>query len=394
MKTIDTPRDSRAVSARRPRNEQALAIAAVATILLGGPMVGCLERPADLAAKAPTTPVAQSQGEQDLDSMLREAEELLAKRIPSTLLVSQERYEQAVALLEPGSPQAAEAWAGLADVSALIGLYAVKPALEVMPRASEAALNALELAPDRGRTHASLGLVRYLFDWDWPRAEQHLRRAIELDDSYGSAYHWLAMLLTASGRHPEAVATIEEALEVEPHSRIIAVKAATVFLAAGFIERAQNQLEIAISRDPDFALAHRELGYVLLAQDSPREAVAAMERASELARGSATTLAALALAYSEAGRLDEAREVRQQLEALDDGHRPVALHLAVAALATGDSERAAALVERAHSERDPGLVYLKSKPAFDPLRSHPRFRAVSGVGLREGRRPLECVGVA
>jgi hypothetical protein len=40
----------------------------------------------------------------------------------------------------------------------------------------------------------------------------------------------------------------------------------------------------------------------------------------------------------------------------------------------GDRDRAFALLEKACSERDSGLHYLKSEPSFDPIRSDPRFQ--------------------
>lgn len=43
----------------------------------------------------------------------------------------------------------------------------------------------------------------------------------------------------------------------------------------------------------------------------------------------------------------------------------------------GHKEKALALLERALDEGDPFLTYLYRNPSFDPLRSEPRFRAVS-----------------
>ena len=52
-----------------------------------------------------------------------------------------------------------------------------------MPKAAEAARQALELDDGSAETHASLAAVRNCFEWDLDAAEQGYRRAIELDTS-------------------------------------------------------------------------------------------------------------------------------------------------------------------------------------------------------------------
>ncbi len=380
-RTLTTATSSISRSAHSQPSSWPAAVTVAAWIAVSALALACQPPPADTAYPTTSAPGEPT----ELGALLAEAERLMAKRTPSQLLASLEAFERATELLEPNSTRAPEAWSGLADVSALIGLYAVSPANEIMPKARAAAQRALELAPERARTHASLGLVLYLYDWDWPRAETHLRRAIELDPDYGSAHHWLAMLLTASGRHAEAVATMLDALEAEPNSRIIRVKAATVFLAAGDSDRALLQLEEAIQEDPDFALAHREMGYVLMERGAPDDAIVSMERAASLSSGSATTSAALALAYSKGGRLEDAHNTLTALEGSANTDRPIALHLATASIAVGDTEAAIRYVQQAHDERDPGLVYLESKPAFDPIRDDERFRAIADTVFASAR---------
>jgi hypothetical protein len=39
----------------------------------------------------------------------------------------------------------------------------------------------------------------------------------------------------------------------------------------------------------------------------------------------------------------------------------------------GETEEAFAWLERGYRERDPGMIYMKAHPFYDPLRSDPRF---------------------
>ncbi len=56
-------------------------------------------------------------------------------------------------------------------------------------------------------------------------------------------------------------------------------------------------------------------------------------------------------------------------------HVPLA-SFAGAHLALGDRERALELLERALEEGDPNLVQIAVSPRSDPLREHPRIRAL------------------
>lgn len=60
------------------------------------------------------------------------------------------------------------AYAGLADCYGLFGQFNLLPPAEVMPKAKEAALEALDLDEGLAEAHASLAAVLSFFEWDWP----------------------------------------------------------------------------------------------------------------------------------------------------------------------------------------------------------------------------------
>jgi tetratricopeptide (TPR) repeat protein len=57
-----------------------------------------------------------------------------------------------------------------------------------MPKAKAMALQALEIEPDLAEAYASLALVDSVFDWAWPEAEGHFRRALDLAPDYATAF--------------------------------------------------------------------------------------------------------------------------------------------------------------------------------------------------------------
>lgn len=324
-----------------------------------------------------------------------------ASRRPDDLIAARELFQQAIGL----DPDLAGAWSGLADASALLGLYSVLPAPEVMPEALHAADRALALDPDNAATHASRGLALYLHDWDFSAAEESFRHALELDANQVNAHHWYGMMLSVLGRHDEALEHMRAAAQGTT-SALLATKIGTLQLTAGRLEAARSTLHEAAARHPDSRLPNRELGYVELAAGRPAEAVGHFVEAlrigtSEPAHGTVTTsqllesgdpklLVALALSLERSGlgldndltvvRTDGSTSRVTTAAAVIDAIRRRAatkpLSPVTAArleLVAGAPDEALAWLQRAVEVRDPGLVYLRTKPSFEDLADHPDF---------------------
>ncbi|HEX7961164.1 MAG TPA: winged helix-turn-helix domain-containing protein, partial [Terriglobales bacterium] len=117
-------------------------------------------------------------------------------------------------------PTYAPAYSGLADAYAMLGStgYDVMPPKEAMPLAKAAAINALRLDDSLAEAHAALGYVTLVYDWDWPAAEQELRRAIELNPGYATAHQWTGELMMALNRPDDATKAFKRALNLDPLS--------------------------------------------------------------------------------------------------------------------------------------------------------------------------------
>src|SRR5262249_998685 len=96
--------------------------------------------------------------------------------------------------------------------------YDVLPPREAMPLARSAASNALKIDDSLAEAHAALGYVTLAYDWDWSAAEDHLRRALELNPSYAPAHQWFGELWMAREQPQEATKAFRRALELDPLS--------------------------------------------------------------------------------------------------------------------------------------------------------------------------------
>ena len=72
------------------------------------------------------------------------------------------------------------AYCGLADAYFRLSNVHFQPR-EVLPKAKEAALKAVQIDENLAEAHSSLALIHVYYEHDWVRAEKEFRRALELD---------------------------------------------------------------------------------------------------------------------------------------------------------------------------------------------------------------------
>ncbi len=274
-------------------------------------------------------------------------------------------FERAIAL-DPGY---ARAYAGLADAHALIASYSL--GTESVSKARSAALRALELDEQLAEAHTSLALIVENHDWDWRKAEQEFRRAIQLDPNYATAHHWYAEFLTFQGRFDEAFAEIERARVLDPLSLIMAADQGALLMFARRYDLAIEQFRAVLAVEPDFARAHMIIGAYAETQRFD-EALAEIEKWRRT-EDTPWTWSAEVYVYRRWGRQREARRALVQLEDVCRRLGQDPTPFLAGAYAGIDNTKAIAYLERSYAERSNGLTAIKVDPGFDPLRGDPRF---------------------
>lgn len=270
-------------------------------------------------------------------------------------------------------PSFALAYVELANAYRALVLSSDESPLEEMPKAKAAALKAVELDPELAEAWASLAVSDFWYDWNWSSAEEHHRKALELDPANASSRMFYAHLLSNIGRHDEAVAEVRKAREAEPANLLInAVEGQVLFFAGQHIE-SEQALKRTIDLDPNFWLPHLFLVRVYLADGRYGDAIASAQRATELSGGSAEANASTAFAMAQAGRKEDAAKILGEL--LERSKSRYVPHYALAQihLALGDKDAAIAELEKAYLGRETLMVFLKVEPKWDALRSDQRF---------------------
>ncbi len=271
-------------------------------------------------------------------------------------------------------PRSGKAYAGLADCYAILSQCSRLPPADTMPRARAAALEALRIDEGTAEAHASLGLVKMLYDWDWAGAEAAFERALALDPGYATAHHWHGMLLAARGRVTEAIAALERAQQLEPLSVAINTDLGLVLYLARRYDEAVQQYRAAIDLDPTFTDAQTGILMAYGEMGMPLQPISEFMRAPEtLSREAA---AALESAFARSGVRGYWRAFLDLADApSSEVHCSPYVRARVYA-AVGDVARALQWIETARDVRDAGLSLLRVDPGLDALRAEPRFRAV------------------
>jgi TolB-like protein/DNA-binding winged helix-turn-helix (wHTH) protein/Flp pilus assembly protein TadD len=276
-------------------------------------------------------------------------------------------------------PKYAQAYAGLADSYNLLGdwEYGALAPSEAYPKAKAAAIKALELDNTLGEAHTSLAFSLDVFDRDWESAEREFRRAIELNPGYATAHHWYAWHLSEMGRNSEAIAEMRKAEHLDPLSLIISADMAEILLVAHLNDEAIEQSRRTVDMDPNFAIAHFELGQAFVQKHSYNEAIAEFQKAIELSGGSISSYANLAYAYALSNKRNEAVKILNDLKTRSSRD---ASEIALMYVGLGEKDQAMKWLEQAYEEHfNPSILV---RPAFDPLRSDPRFQnLVHRIGL-------------
>jgi len=273
-------------------------------------------------------------------------------------------------------PGFALAWASVAQVYAehgIEGSVGMSPE-DSIRRAREAVARALALDDELAEAHGIAGLIRFVFDFDWPGAERDFLKAIELSPGIAEVHDHYSWLCSSLERYDEALREVRLARELDPLSAQSDV--AMTLLRAGRIEEALEDARRSVAREPGFPRCHSNLGWALILRGESAGGIASLERAVDLSPGTTLFLAQLGQAYALVGEADKARRVLDRLHDLATREFVSPYHFAYVHTGLGEADVAIDWLERALERRSGAIYGIKGSFLFKSLRGHPRFVAL------------------
>ncbi|HEX6125697.1 MAG TPA: tetratricopeptide repeat protein, partial [Pyrinomonadaceae bacterium] len=292
------------------------------------------------------------------------------QRTPDNYSKAITSFQEAIRL----DPNFALAYSGLADSYVLVNRRLDDEPATIMLRAEEAARRGLELNDRLAETHTSMAAVLCAFRRDWQRSNEHFLRAIELNPRYAIARAWYGLNLISLGRFDEAEQQLEAARRLDPTSRNIAVYSIVNFYHSRNFDAAIERGKAAIELDPQLSTAYMYMGQAYEQRGMFAEAVETeLERYKSILPDEVDGLRA---AFAKSGiRGFWQKQIEVKKRQYDQGVN-CRQELATRYALLGEVNKALWVIEE--NFRFGGTCWngLANEPAFDGLRSHPRFQAV------------------
>jgi eukaryotic-like serine/threonine-protein kinase len=278
-------------------------------------------------------------------------------RTPEGITKSIELFQRAIA----ADPNYALAYAGLSDSYAVGSGYGrLIPPKQALPLADEASRKAVELDDASSEPHVARGNALAIA-WKWSEAEPEYRRAIELNPNNANAHYFYAFnFLMPENRIDEALDQFRIALSLDPLAPIVKMNYGLTLMAARRFPEAREQFNQILERDPTFSPA---LFYgSQIDATMGRWADAVNEFHKSLPARLAGTFGSDAQGYLNM--------------MISVGEVVPPTNLGVAYALAGNLKKAMDQLEVAYDQHDDELMACIRFPAFDSLKSDPRWAAL------------------
>jgi TolB-like protein len=272
-------------------------------------------------------------------------------------------------------PQYALAYSGLADVWLMRTDTGYLAPSEVYDKAKAYASRALDLDPTLAEPHVSLGNIAAGYDRDWPAAERHFLRAIEVNPSSADAHFMYADLLISLKRNQEWDNEIHRCLTLDPMDYFYRAFYAWHLIYLGRYDEAIENLRNVLTSSPNFSSAHMGLWGAYFKKHMDREAYSEAVRFFEILNDH-EAVDALRAGFASAGYPEAMKRAGDVLAARSRHTHVPGIRVARLYAHAGQNELALTWLERAVDAHETPVEHLAVAWDWEALRPDPRFQAL------------------
>jgi TolB-like protein/DNA-binding winged helix-turn-helix (wHTH) protein len=261
-------------------------------------------------------------------------------------------------------PQFAAPYAGLANTYGVMVGQGILSAADGTAKVLSNAGRALQLDPSNAEALVSIATTKYRNLWDFPGADADYRRALALNPNFATGHQWYADYLRVMGRWQEARHHMDLAYELDPRSGPIN----TMRCVSLYYERRYKEA-IEISRASGGFTAPGCVTYCLIEMGDLEGALPLLKFVDvpDEDRRQIET------AFRRSGPRGFFRKSAELLARRQSPEIETPVDIAGLYAGAGDKDQAFAWLEKAYQRRVSVLTNIGVDPAFDPLRSDPRF---------------------
>jgi DNA-binding winged helix-turn-helix (wHTH) protein/Tfp pilus assembly protein PilF len=296
----------------------------------------------------------EMRGTNDADAfeLYRRGRELWRNRSPAGLHEATLLLEQAI----EHDPNFALALAALADAYAFdVGKW----------KMTETTANrAIQLDPNLGEPHASIGFVKLFWEWKPAEAEAHFKKSIALNPNYATARQWFAINFLTTGKFNQALAEMSRALELEPDSIAVNADLCQMLYFLEKYDEAEAQCRKTLALDANSFNAHTYLYMINAAQDRHVEAIEEFFKREKLSVNHSTLPPDLEMLKTEFERGGIRAFWQAHLKMLKRPTPDKDYQTAWTYAQLGEKEEALRYLRLAYENRDFGFPLFQAEPVF------------------------------
>ncbi len=271
-------------------------------------------------------------------------------------------------------PDWAPIYTGLARVWVSIYQMGLESSEIAGPKIYENINKALELDPDIAEIHAISGMIAFLIEWDWEKAEMELLKALAINPSDAGSRVIYAQLLCCLQRNDEALTQGRLAIELDPLNPIGQILYGAVLAFTGDFKTALAFGEKVTADDPGHVMANN---LIFAAAFGCGDYDKVMEAAKYFLPAFGVDFKEVERIYGETGFVAACEEVLRQEEVLAQKGYVPPVPMAVKYMMADQPDKAMDWLEKGFESRSQSMPYITTQSYFfEPLFNNPRFIAI------------------
>jgi len=275
-------------------------------------------------------------------------------------------YQESIALDADFAP----AWAGLSFVLRWQGLSRVTDLHEATEASRRAAMRALELDNELAEAWLSLAQIQFSYDWDWTRAKESIRTALEYGPKNAPVLRRATWMALALGEEEQALVLAQLAADLDPLELSGLANLASTYWALGLQKEEEEIYWRIIELYPEETSIKAFLAAALARQGKPEEGLRYLDFDSE----SRWHRSMSAIVLHRLGRHEEELLIRQKMVDVYSQNWPAGIAMIFAW--HGDRDKAFEWLDIAIEQRSGSMTNLLVNPWLEPLYDDPRWEVL------------------
>jgi len=233
-------------------------------------------------------------------------------------------------------------------------------------KAMEAISKALEIDNNLPEAHATLGLIKWEYEWDWKGAKKAFETAIRLNPGLPKPHYDYAIYLAFIGNSDRSLLEARKAVELDPLSGIANFSFGYCLYLSNRFDQALQELQQACEMAPTLVSALVILVHTHISMEMYEDAMNEINRGFRLFPKHPALLTQMGHIYAQKGEKGKTIEILDEL--LERSKNEYVTPVAIASLYAdlGEVDRAYEYLEEAYQNRDIWFAHFTISYPRDP----------------------------